>query len=537
MELTVCIAGSGQDNTLLTLPIDVYSTRGDLLASGSASPSRAWKFEVSTRGEPAERLHVVARLPGGGSLQESVDTKNDKGDVEFDLRNSSPHEWLQWVTAFHSLKHLFVTNDKDPGRRIGKVWMTLWSLTDGRWQSKQVPVASRDADLGMQQVTIAVPDAPHLLQVGGDKVGWRLVALPPGQTVRVALTRTAGSGGDSIDITIARAKADNETILSYLASGAISEANTLAQTLGVADKLLREKIEDPISAAAAGYFLLRNNKLTKREDWVQNLMNWFPAIADGAIIAAALAARTDGKTQKAIRKTIDIALERGLPLFAIGADLLLQTMAAVHRGDGETKRFHASYLALQAYVQASFPVGPYFAFEGLSPAEPTWVSVFGPQDRPGFGFGPDGSPREKLVFSRPKSVRGRYGETNVQLPQAPVSASAAVAMQIAISSQPPALPAPDVPLVEIRPVKIGRATTRLPLSETTFLSHLSTEPLIPILRFGPGNDQPQVREKRASSAPRSEPVQVVKDGLTPARQSGRYWRQQRETNAMTLFDE
>jgi hypothetical protein len=118
-----------------------------------------------------------------------------------------------------------------------------------------------------------------------------------------------------------------------------------------------------------------------------------------------------------------------------------------------------------------------------------------------------------------------------------VSASAAVAMQIAISSQPPALPAPDVPLVEIRPVKIGRATTRLPLSETTFLSHLSTEPLIPILGFGPGNDRPQVREKIASSAPRSESVQVVTDGLTPARQSGRYWRQQRETNAMTLFDE
>jgi hypothetical protein len=537
MDLTVFIAVSnGQDDRLLTIPLDVFSSNGDILASGAASPYRPAKFRLADDRRISERVFVVARLPNGTTRQESIETKNDTGSVEVDLR--SPHEWLQWVAPFQSLDHLRDDSDKYPTsrRRIGRVWMTLWSLVDGRWQSKQLDVAYRLSDPnGVQQVAIDVPHYPHLLQIGGDQVGWRLVALPPGQLVRVALTRSAETGGDSVNITIAREHADNEIILSYLTNGEIGEANTLAVTLDVADKLLQEKIADPVSAVAGGYFLLRNNKLNAREQWVQNLKDWFPAIADGAIISAALAARSYGPTEAMIRKDIDKALERGLPIFKIGADILLQTMAAVHRGKVEKKGFHQSYLALQAYVRASIPAGPFFAFEGMSPAEPTWVSVFGPQDQPGFGEAEDGTPRGQLVYSRPRPVRGRYGQTTVQLPRAPVSASAEAAMARAIDTQQTSLPAPEVPVVTVKRLSNRNNSRRLPLSETTFLSHLSLPTSNPVLRLDDGTS-PR-RQTGASSSPKPpanrESIAVVE----PPRQTERYWRQQREANAFTMFDE
>ncbi|AGS25793.1 hypothetical protein [Rhizobium etli] len=537
MDLTVYIRGSGQDDRLLTLPLDVYSSKGDLLASGAASPHRPANFIVSGGGPRSKRLYVVAKLPSGSTLQESVDTKDDSGSVEFEL--GSPHEWLQWVAPFQSLDHLRddITVDPHWRRRIGRVWMTLWSLIGGRWQSQKIDVASRQSDpTGIQQVTLQIPNYPHLLQVGGDEVGWRLVALPPGQMVRVALTRSAGKDGDAVNITIAREQADNEIILSYLAGGAIGEANALAETLDIADRLLQEKIGDPVSAVAGGYFLLRNNKLETREDWVHNLKNWFPEMADGAILSAALAARSDGAREARIRKDIEIALNRGMPIFAMGAEILLRTMAAVHRGENEKKGFHQRYLALQAYVRASIPAGPYFAFEGLSPAEPTWVSVFGPQDQPGFGDEPDGTPRGLLVYSRPQTLRARYGQTAVKLPRAPVSTSVATAMEKAILTIPAALPSPDVPAVTIKRLTARENNRNLPIRETTFLSHLTAPETIPALRLDDGRRR---RYSRGSPVSKSvaDGIPTIGAGETQPKQTERYWRTQRERNAFTLFDE
>lgn len=534
MDLTVHISGSGPDDRLLTLPVDVYSSKGNLLASGAASPHRPANFSLAEDCRGNDRLYITARLPSGGTLQESIDTSEGKGSVGFDLR--SPHEWLQWVTPFQSLDHLRDDSqiDLSSRRRIGLVWMTLWSLTEGRWQSKQLDVTASFSDPhGVRQVTIDVPDYPHLLQIGGDEVGWRLVALPPNQMVRVALTRSARKGGDSVNITIAREQADNEIILSYLANGAISEANTLAETLAIADRLLQDKIHDPISAVAAGYFLLRNNKLAANELWVHNLKNWFPAIADGAILSAALGARSDGVTVAMIRKDIDKALERGLPVFAMGANILLQTMAAVHRGDDEKKSFHQSYLALQAYVRASVPIGPYFSFEGMSPAEPTWVSVFGPQDRPGFGEDADGTPRGQLVYSRPRSVRGRYGKTSIQLPRAPVSASAQLAMEAALAARPAPPPSLEAPAVTIKRLTNRENSRGLHLRETTFLSHLALPESNPVLNLDDG--AAKLSTTSARSLPRRSPNPVAV--AAAPKQNERYWRQQRETNVFTMFEE
>lgn len=535
-DLTVHITGSSQNEKLLTLPLDVYSPSGDRVASGTASPNRPGNltFDEGKRA-PLDRVHIVITLPSSEAIQQSVVLKNGKGEARFDIGGTVPTDWLEWVTPFQSLEHLTHTSDQAlaTARPIGKVWMTLWSLIEGRWQSSPLMLQDRLSDRsGVQQITIPVPENPHLLQVGGDEFGWRLVTLPPGQRVRVALTRSARESGDTIDVTVAREHPDNEIILGYLAGGAISEANRLADTLKVADRLLRDKIADPISAVAAGYFLLRNNKLSERKSWVRNLMEWFPAIADGAIISAALAAQTDGVSEAAIRRSIEIALNRGLPVFTLGATLLHRTMSAVHRGHEEKKKFHQSYLALQAYVRAACSVGPYFAFKGMSPAEPTWVSVFGPETNPGFGENADGTPLQRLVYARPATVKGRYGQTTVQLPRAPVSASAELEVVAQIALQPPSAPSLESPAVEIRRLTRRDNSRGLPIRETTFLNHLSLPSTPPAVRMRPPRS-----DLSSSSGRRLNTISVFSSSTPIPRQSERYWRKQREVNAVTLFND
>ncbi|WP_032808433.1 hypothetical protein [Mesorhizobium sp. WSM1293] len=533
-DLIIHITGSSQNNRFLTFPVDVYSPLGDLVASGTASPSRpgSLTFANGKRG-PLDRVHVVITLPSGETAQQIVDLKNGKSEARFDIRSTVPTEWLEWVTPFHSLDHLVGTSGIAARRSIGKVWMTLWSLLDGLWQGSSLDAENRLSDRsGVQQITIAVPNNPHLLQIGGDEFGWRLVSLPPAQRVRVALTRSAREKGDTIDVTVSREQPDNEIILAYLSGGAITEANRLADIPEVADRLLEEKINDPISAVAAGYFLLRINKLSERRDWVRNLMNWFPAIADGAILSATLAAQTTGVKETEIRKSIDVALDRGLPIFSIGATFLHRTMSAVHRGRHETKRFHQSYLALQAYVRAASALGPYFAFRGLSPAEPTWVSIFGQEDNPGFGLSSDGTPLQRLVYARPATVRGRYGRTAVQLPLAPVSASAETEVQTQAVLE--SLPSPGTPGVQIRPLDRRRNGRGLPFRETTFLTHLS----LPTERSV--TPPPPSSGSRKSAAPTGLRDKAIPDavGTAPSpRQSERYWREQREANAVTFFED
>lgn len=536
-DISVHIRGSAKDDRLLTFPVGVYSPTGDLLASGVASPNRpaTLSFEDVKRGA-FDRVHVVITLPSGETAQQIVKLAKKKGAARFDFRASVPKQWLEWVTPFHSLDHLVNARASvtDTPRAIGKVWMTLWSLLEGRWQSSSLaPEDSRSDRSGVRQITIAVPDNPHLLQIGGDEFGWRLVTLPPNQRVRVALTRSIRQKGDTIDVSISRERPDNEIILAYLSGGAITEANRIADLLKVADSALKAKISDPISAVAAGYFLLRMNKLAERRAWVHNLMTWFPAIADGAILSAALAAQTTGETDSAIRKSINIALDRGLPIFSIGATLLHRTMSAVHRGRHETKSFHQSYLALQAYVRAASSMGPYFAFRGLSPAEPTWVSIFGPENNPGFGLNADGSPIQRLVYARPRTVRGRYGGTRVQLPLAPVSASAEIQAKTQVALEP-VQPAQGSG-VEIRPLPRRRNTRGLAFQETSFLTHLLLPTATPAARQRPASSSAKAAPRIGFSEPKSGSVHV--DGAQPPRQSESYWRQQRESNAVTFFDD
>lgn len=385
-QLTVHVLGESRDDRLLTLPFDVFGADGEPLAQGTASPMHPAVVHLQDGADGVRRVHVVGRPPFGDAVQATILLGDGPNPVYLPTGSPSPHEWLQWVTPFRSLSHLLASHGSQrttqSNRRIGRVWMTVWALQDGRWMATDMRPTDKMHSKGVRQVSFDIPAGPHLLQVGGDNVAWRLVSLPPGGQVRVALTGSASEEGDSIDVTIGRKRAFNELIMSYMSRGAAMEAQRLGDAWQAADLALYEKEQDPVSAAAGAYLLLKLKRLDERRRWVDNLVNRFPYLADGAIVAAALALQRSDSDEKTVRNYLNLAVNRGLPVFALGVSTLVETMAAVHRGRRESKKFHAAYQAARAYNQARCSKGAYFAFYGRSPAEPSWIQHYGAADSP-----------------------------------------------------------------------------------------------------------------------------------------------------------
>lgn len=386
-ELTVSMRGGTSDARLLALPFDVYGPNGEVLGRGVVSPGEPATVSLGEEADGLSRVHVLAVRPDGEQLQASTNLQDGQNHVLLEAATSSPHEWLEWVTPFRSLEHLSSRErltSKAPmfKRRIGEVWVTAWEFRRHEWHAIRIHPQEQWRSDGVRQIVLDVPPAPHLLQVGGEDVAWRLVSLPPGGEVRVALTRRATESGDSIDVTVGRTNPVNELVMSYLTRGASAAADRLAEAWQAADVALYEKMDDPMSAAAGAYVLLKMKRLEKRRQWVLNLANRFTFLADGPIVAAALELQRADADLKRVHELVVQAMLRGLPVFSMGISVLVETMAAIHRGKRESKRFQMLYQAARAYLQARSSGGAYLSFYGRSPVEPSLVRLFGSADRP-----------------------------------------------------------------------------------------------------------------------------------------------------------
>ncbi|AEL07777.1 hypothetical protein [Xanthomonas campestris] len=386
--LNVTMLGDASESRMLALPFDVYGPSGEPLGRGVVSTAAPAKIWLNREANYLPRVHVVAVRPDGKQLQASADLRggpNAATGVTLEAGARSPQEWLQWVTPFRSLDHLNTpasSSSSDRRRRVGSVWVTLWRLQDGQWQATDTDPQAQLRSDGARMIVLDVPSEPHLLQVGGDEVAWRLVSLPPGGQVRVALTRRAAESGDTIDVTVGRQNPGNDLIMSYLSRGEAVQAESLAEAWRAADLALYAKRHDPISAAAGAYVLLKMGRLEQRWTWVENLVNWFEYLADGPIVAAAMELRRPQTDIRRVRFFIAKAMERGLPVFSMGLYTLVETMAAIHRGKRESMVFQAQFQAARSFLQAQASKGAYLSFYGRSPVDPSPVRVFGSAGKP-----------------------------------------------------------------------------------------------------------------------------------------------------------
>lgn len=126
-------------------------------------------------------------------------------------------------------------------------------------------------------------------------------------------------------------------LLAYLSSGALPTARDMAER---AKEMLYYKGKNPFAAAAGGYALVGTASHASKRDWhswVENLMNLFPHVPDGAIQWGQLRMRMrrNASDLKEASKAFKLAYRRGLPFYSMGMRWLLDGLELVSRNDEE----------------------------------------------------------------------------------------------------------------------------------------------------------------------------------------------------------
>jgi hypothetical protein len=312
---------------------------------------------------PAGDYQVRCTLPSGEII--SRQTRVGAGQpnrVELVPRRPSPREELTWAYSLRpSVSPVARQRDvfgQGPLPIAPALSFSLWPYRpEGAWDElPAVKLALDQAVAGDDPTalgTLKVP-LPHFAQRRGPmKQYWlravgpkdwsRFVALPlpplPAPPtgapleVRVLVVRNERPGarpnepghpaGDPIALLVKAGQAAAQMLLGFLAGGDFGAARQVGEAvMDHAENFLKDKEEDPSSAAIGGYYLLKAGELERLHDWTRNLADWFPWMADGAVIHAWHLLRRPKPDIERARQRLLEAVRRGLPLFTEGLRLL-----------------------------------------------------------------------------------------------------------------------------------------------------------------------------------------------------------------------
>jgi hypothetical protein len=144
-----------------------------------------------------------------------------------------------------------------------------------------------------------------------------------------------------------------------------------------AEQLLRQKLLDPPAAAVGGYYLLRVRDVARLHDWAENLANWFPWMADGAIIRAwQLIDEVRRRHEQValelgpVRDRLLEAVARGLPLYTEGLRLLRDGLMLIENTVANGPSVGHALEQVNAYTEASDPAASATTFTGMRPDKP-----------------------------------------------------------------------------------------------------------------------------------------------------------------------
>ena len=118
--------------------------------------------------------------------------------------------------------------------------------------------------------------------------------------------------------------------LGYLSAGSLTKAAVLFRD---AERMLYEKIKNPVAAAAGAYVLIGTDASMDQQEWdrwLGNLRNWFPEVSDGAVLWGARRLHT-AQEQSHVDQAREALLEgfrRGLPVFTLGLTWLIEGLSA-----------------------------------------------------------------------------------------------------------------------------------------------------------------------------------------------------------------
>ena len=365
------------------LPVKALDEDGSVLAEGAAGLGQPALLSI-----PDATVQVFVRLswPSGRTQTQrvSLDGRHD-ATLTFGDESLASSEWSAWAIPRLNARTPLAAARGDIDlnlQRFDKVWLRLWRRQDGHWQQTPLRPEATYRNGAAWQLDLTLEHAAWLLQLGGSKVPWRFVSMPGGGPARVLFTPNDSNDprSEPLKVVVTSFRSDAETLLEFLARDAMRAADALAGSQSLAHHLFAEKFEDPISAVAGAYYLLRRGDWERiPRDWYENLSRDFRWLPDASIVHCVRLLR-EGAAAGSSRETplalLEQSLQRGWPVFEEGIALLQEAAATLR----QVARSHDSDVCdqVQALATAKSWAGAATSFYGRQPDTPTarqWVGM------------------------------------------------------------------------------------------------------------------------------------------------------------------
>lgn len=369
-------SGSG---TGFALPIKVLDADGSVLAEGASSVNQPVSLPIL---DETELAFVRLTWPSGRTETQRIDLKGrTEASVTFSDSNIAPNEWSAWaIPKLNPRTQLAMgTGDVDLElSRFDRVWLRLWRFEGEAWVQESLRPTGTYRNRSAWQLDLTLEPCPWLLQIGGSAVAWRFVSLPGGGPARVLITPRDSSDprADEMKVIVTGFRADAENLLEFLARDSMRAVNALADSVTLAERLIAEKLQDPLAAVAGAYYLLRVDAWNRVPcSWFENLSQQFAWLPDAAIVHCIRLLREGNEAQTSSRSPITLfkqSLERGWPIYSEGI-ALLQEAAASLRGTFTETEYQAFFNDVQDLGAAKAWAGASASFYGRLPNEPSIV--------------------------------------------------------------------------------------------------------------------------------------------------------------------
>jgi hypothetical protein len=380
LEVKVDYSNWGPGSSELALPLRVLDSEGGVIAEGVASSSQPANFQVPDMSDP---MFVRLTWPSGKTETKKVSANS----MRFGDEQISHNEWTAWaVPRLNESTPLAQTVSMSPElniHRFDSVWLRLWRFERGEWSDVPVMPIDKYRNPWAVQLDFDLGKACWCLQLGGANVRGRMVSLPGDGRCRVLITPNGSDDprADALKVVVTGFRRDAETLLEFLSRDALRAAHAVARFQPLATQLLAKKFDDPISAVAGAYFLLRTDWSSVPLWWFDNLTNKFLWLPDAPIIRCIVMLRgglSTGDHERQARELLLQSLNRGVPIFAEGLTLLYEAASLLHSG-GETQGIFSTVEKLAASVAWA---GAAFSYYGAAPDKPSPVQAFGlpPED-------------------------------------------------------------------------------------------------------------------------------------------------------------
>jgi hypothetical protein len=323
---------------------------------------------------------VQVKLPSGKVFRHSlvISKEEPKAEIVF----STPHEPPKDLSWQYYLGYISDRVRTLPQQSIEGAWVRVWSFSDHEWRNEGWPGSPLRAEDAAIVGRLQMPrDRPMMLQIGGEHVPWRFIALPPAPdeieiVIRYTRKNQILTGGLAVRLTAGDGTLDS--LLSYEAAGASFSASVLWKELStrVLEYASRE-VEDANGAALAFYYLGATQQLKEHVNWTNDFVNHYPWLADAWVVSA-MGSLITGDREGA-RNKLHEATRRGVPIYRRGLRFL-QDQISTPRSIDENKadksveqdiRRIANVAAATEWSQL------YTTFYGPSPSEPSGDLIYG----------------------------------------------------------------------------------------------------------------------------------------------------------------